>query len=61
MARFDKSYKSQDAGCIFVANVVDCCNQILCNPPDLATEFVKHAEHVKLILPQFDVLKCIGK
>ena len=60
--RFNQSpaNQKQEEGCRMITNLVNCCDRILCTPPDRDNSIKEYAEYVKAIYGSFDLSKCEG-
>ena len=60
--RFNQSpsNQKQEEGCRMITNLVNCCDQILCAPPDRDSSIKEYSEYVKAIYGSFDLSKCEG-
>ena len=52
--------QKQEEGCRMITNLVNCCDQILCTPPDRDKSIKEYKEYVKAIYGSFDLSKCEG-
>lgn len=60
--RFNQSptNQKQEEGCRMIKILVNCCDQILCAPPDRDSSIKEYSEYVKAIDGSFDLNKCEG-
>ena len=50
--------QKQNAGCVLIASLVNCCDQLLCQPPNRDASIKEYSQIVKAIFSPFDSDRC---